>query len=143
MIKIHLVINPHTFPQKQYPQWPYARAEGWVLQATRELLQELAPNPPIQVEGPHHLECTFYEQPEEDRITVHLLNGTVRVLGKTYPVGPATIRIQKDLADERVPLLVWPQPANLRAEEAGNYLEVRVPETEVHQIVVFERRRTE
>jgi len=63
----------------------------------------------------------------------------VRQLGKTYPIGPATIKIRRDLADGRVPFLVWPLQANLRAEEIGDTLEVRVPETEVHQIVVFER----
>jgi hypothetical protein len=143
MIKIPLVTNANTYPKKQHLQWPFARSEGWVLEVTRELLEELAPNPPIRVVGPHHLECTFYEQPEEDRIVVHLLNGAVRQLGKTYPIGSATIKIRKDLADGRVPFLVWPQQANLRAEEIGDTLEVRIPETEVHQIVIFERVRTD
>lgn len=138
LIKIPHITDHDTFPTKQHRQWPFARAEGWILDLTRELLDELAPGPPIRVEGPHHLESTFFEQDEEDRVVVHLINSTVRLLGKTYVIGPATILVRKDLARGRKAALVWPERRDLTAKEKGEYLEVEVPETGVHQIVIFE-----
>jgi len=85
------------------------------------------------------LESTFFEQSEEDRIVVHLLNSTVRILGKTYPIGPAKILVRKDIAKGRKAYVVWPKRKKLKTKKRGDYLEVHVPETRVHQIVVFER----
>ena len=109
-----------TLPENKKPNWSFTRADGTVAR---------------------NLAC--WNSPYKDHIVVHLLNGAVRQRGKTYPIGPATIKIRRDLTDGRVPFLVWPLQANLRAEKIEDTLEVCVPETEVHQIVVFERARTD
>ena len=132
-------IDEGTYPPKVVRNLPFARREGWMLDLTRELLDELAPNPPIYVKGPHHLECTFFEQKHEDRIIVHLLNATVRDLGKVYPLPEATILVRKDFARPRKAYVAWPVREDLEIQPQDDYLAVPAPETHIHQIVVLQR----
>ena len=139
LIKIPGYVDRDTFPAKIRPQWPHARKEGWVVDLTRELMNVLAPDPPIRVTGPQHLESTFFEQAHADRVVVHLLNSTVRRLGKAYAIGPAKIRVRKDFLNPRRVARVWPEQQELDIDDDGQFLEIDVPETRIHQIVVLER----
>ena len=128
-----------THPPEVFRLAPFVRDEGWVVNMTRELLDELAPNPPIRVEGPHYLECTFFDQVAENRIIMHLLNSTVRVLGEANTMDPAKIVVIKDFADPTNAYSAWPELTSLEIQDMGQYLEINVPETRIHQIVVIER----
>ena len=132
-------IDEGTFPPKLVRHLPFARREGWVLDLTGELLDELAPNPPLRVTGPLHLECTFFEQQHENRIVVHLLNSTVRDLGKAYPLPAATVLVRKDFARPRKAYVAWPARQALEIQQQDDYLAIPAPETHIHQIVVLER----
>lgn len=154
-------LDPSTQPAKIYPTVLFTRKEGWVVDLTRELLNELAPNPPLRVEGPHHLECTFFEQREQNRVIVHLLNSTVRELGRAYPLPSAKILIRRDFMMLKRAFSAWPQKMELQMELAvenrtgasaqdpemanrrdpvAKFIdqEVVVPPTHIHQIVVLE-----
>ena len=67
----------------------------------------LATNPPVRVEGHHYLECTFFEQTEPNCVIVHLLNSTVRDLGKETTLDPAKIFVNKDFANPANVYSVW------------------------------------
>jgi hypothetical protein len=56
-----------------------------------------------------------------------------------YPIDPAKVLIRKDFVKPRKVYVAWPQRKNLKVEDRGEYLEVSVPETRIHQIVVIER----
>ncbi len=139
LIKIPQITDNDTFPKKSYPMAPFARKEGWVVDLTRELLNELAPNPPIRVEGQRRLECTFFGQKEKNRLIVHLLNGIVREVGEVYPSEPARILVRKDCAGSRKVYSAWPEQKDLLAKDNGQYFEIDIPETKVHQIVILEK----
>ncbi len=139
LIKIPQITDGATFPPKSHLMTPFARRDGWVVELTRELLDELAPNPPIRVEGQFHLEATFFEQKEKKRVIVHLLNSTVRELGKVYPMDPAKIIIRKDFITPAKVYTAWPEKKALQAKDSGEYLEIMAPETKTHQIVVLGR----
>ncbi len=126
-------------PPRTVPAVPFARKDGWVVDLTRELLDELAPNPPIRVEGQFHLECTFFEQKEKQRVIVHLLNSTVRELGKVYPMDPARILVNKDFVKVKKAYTAWPEKKDLAIQDKGDCLEIATPGTRIHQIVVLDR----
>ncbi len=117
---------------------PFNR-RGWITDLTGELLDWLAPNPPMKAEGSPLLECTFFEQKEKGRYIVHLLNSGVAKLGTAFDLEPARILIRKDFVKPQQIYSAWPERTNLKAEDRGKYLEVSVPKTRIHQIVVVER----
>ncbi len=129
--------NPPALP-KEVNIIPYAR-RGWTTELVRELLNELAPDPPLKVESGPMLEATFFEQKEQGRIVVHLLNASVRELGKAYPLEQARILIRKDFAAPRRAYTAWPEKKDLILENKGQYIEIVAPETRIHQIVALER----
>ncbi len=139
LIKIPQITDNDTFPKKSYPMAPFARKEGWVVDLTRELLNELAPNPSIRVEGQRRLECTFFEQKEKNRLIVHLLNSIVREVGEVYPTAPAKILVKKDFLKPSKAYSAWPERKDLAIQDKGDYLEFTTPGTRIHQIVVIER----
>jgi hypothetical protein len=104
----------------------------------RELVDELAPSPPIRIEGGAYLECMFFEQKEKNRLIVHLLNATVRELGEVHSMDPCRILIRKDFAKPRRIYSAWPKRMDLKPRDRGAYIEVDAPKTEIHQIVVIE-----
>ncbi len=113
---------------------------GWITDLTQELLDELAPRPPIKVEGEPRLETTFFEQKHKNRLIVHLFTSTVDNLsGEASPLKPAKILIRKDVHAPRNVYSAWPKRIELKPLDKGEYLEVAVPETRIHQIVVVER----
>jgi len=118
---------------------PFSRRES-ITNLTQELLDELAPNPPIRVEGELRLESTFFEQKGKDRVIVHLFTSTVdKITGQAYPLAPASVLIKKEFMKPRKVYTAWPARMELETKDKGKYLEVNVPETRIHQIVVFER----
>lgn len=137
LIKVPQITDNATFPNKTYLMAPFARKEGWVVDLIRELSNELAPAPPIFVDGQRRLESTFFEQ--KNRVIVHLLNGIVREVGEVYPTEPAKILARKDFITPAKAYSAWPVRKDLSIQDKGEFLEILAPETNIHQIVVLER----
>ncbi len=133
----------HLTPIAQSPALPLRHIpfsrRGWIMDLLRELVDELAPSPPIRMEGRAYLECTFFEQKEKNRLIIHLLNGIVREVGEVYPSDPARILVRKDFIKPAKIYSAWPEKKALQAKDEGDYWEITAPGTQIHQIVVLER----
>ncbi len=106
-----------------------------------EVVDWLAPNPPVRTEGSSLLACTFFEQKERNRLIVHLYNPSiaVAVVGEAFDLGPSKIVLQKDFAKPRKVYSAWPVRKDLSVQGKGECLEILAAETRTHQIVVLER----
>lgn len=112
---------------------------GWITDLTGELLDELAPDPPLRVEGPVMMETTFFEQSDKNRYIVHLFNSTTDKFGNSATLPAAKILIRGDFLRPSTAYSAWPERKPLQIQKTGTLFSVDVPETYIHQIVVLEK----
>ena len=105
----------------------------WIRQLTHELLQRVAPNSPLEVQGPDSLEATFFEQRAQNRVVVHILNTSVAHFGYVEPISNTKIRLRRDFLRPKRIYTDWPEQEELTGENKGEYLEIPVPETNIPQ----------
>ncbi len=117
----------------------YFNVKGWMADLIGEVVDWLAPNPPVRTEGSSLLACTFFEQKERNRLIVHLYNPSIAMVGEAFNLPPSKIVLQKDFAKPQKVYSAWPEKKALTAKDRGEYLEIMTPETQTHQIVVIER----
>ena len=108
----------------------------WPMAFLRAALGYLLPEPRIVVDGPEHLEATFFEQSQKGRLVVHLLNSAVRAWGGALPVANAArLRVRRELAGGEA-RLVWPPGGDvLPCAADGPYRVFDLPPTAVHAMV--------
>ena len=145
IFKIHTMPTYPYAPQPVIERFhgnPYGQPlgrRGWITDLTGELLDELAPNPPLEVEGPEMMETTFFEQPDKNRYVVHLFNSTTDKFGNSATLPAAKIRIRSDFLQPRAAYSAWPERKPLQIQKEGIHFSVAVPETQIHQIIVLEK----
>lgn len=115
---------------------PERRNCWWVRKLTENILELLAPNPPMRVQAPHTVDVTFWDHPEKQQIIVQLFNKTD--WDTVIPIDNITIRISKDVAQLQEAYLPCPDRKMLDITDRGEWAEITLPRLDLHEIVFLE-----
>jgi hypothetical protein len=115
----------------------------WPLKAIANALALLAGAPALSVAtvAPASVYASYMQQPEQQRLVVHLVNATVSMLkGEVLPVAGNRlvlddVRLQSMGMRAKAARLVWPHSADLLLTAVAGRHEVALPALDVHQIV--------
>jgi len=125
-LDIGLIANPLRNP---HGLW-------WREKLVENMLKWLDPNPPLGVVAPRMVETAFFENNDRNQIIVQLMNTTA--FDTIIPVRNISIVLRKDIKVREV-YLPWPTKRELKIKRKETFIEIMVPETKLHEVIIIQR----
>lgn len=108
----------------------------WLRRMLRGMLHWLNPNPPLWIEAPPTVEASFFQNEEQKRIIVQLLNRTNA--DTEVPLRDIVIWINNNKIEIKEAYIPWPKRTNLTTEQLKESQRIQLPDLKTHEIVILQ-----